>query len=191
MRYIYDIKYGMFQVRENEISLRKWCGGTAQLRTVGALVLGIYHAQQFKQTDLAALRLKKFFWLLSTFCCASKTKNKQKSLKNNYCMSILNSTFCSGSLATSLVREHLSPFLGLLSEQSFVLRIQFIFCVPRLHIKGNIVNLQFPLHAFRRKIISGRKDAVAKMRPVTRKESGEVKKHFDQIERPPRRLYRV
>jgi len=134
---------------------------------------------------------QKAFWLLSTFCCASKTKNKQKSLKNNYCMSILNSTFCSGSLATSLVREHLSPFLGLLSEQSFVLRIQFIFCVPRLHIKGNIVNLQFPLHAFRRKIISGRKDAVAKMRPVTRKESGEVKKHFDQIERPPRRLYRV
>jgi len=24
----------MFQVRENEISLRKWCGGTAQLRTL-------------------------------------------------------------------------------------------------------------------------------------------------------------
>jgi len=36
MRYIYDIKFGMLQVRENEISLRKWsAGGAAQLRTLG------------------------------------------------------------------------------------------------------------------------------------------------------------
>jgi len=33
MRYIQDVKFGMLQVRENEISLRKWSGGTAQLRT--------------------------------------------------------------------------------------------------------------------------------------------------------------
>jgi len=32
MRYVYDIKFGMLQVRENEISLRKWSGGIAQLR---------------------------------------------------------------------------------------------------------------------------------------------------------------
>jgi len=30
--YIYDIKFGILQVRENEISLRKWFGGTAHLR---------------------------------------------------------------------------------------------------------------------------------------------------------------
>jgi len=30
--YIYDIKLGMLQVDENEISLRKWFGCTAQLR---------------------------------------------------------------------------------------------------------------------------------------------------------------
>jgi len=29
MRYIHDIKFGMLEVRENEISLRKWSGGTA------------------------------------------------------------------------------------------------------------------------------------------------------------------
>ena len=34
MQYIYDSNFWMFQVRENEISLRKWCGGTAQLRTL-------------------------------------------------------------------------------------------------------------------------------------------------------------
>jgi len=32
MRYVYDIKFEMLQVRQNEISLRKWSGGTAQLR---------------------------------------------------------------------------------------------------------------------------------------------------------------
>ena len=41
MRYVYDIKFEMLQVRQNEISLRKWSGGTAQLRTSeGALVPG-------------------------------------------------------------------------------------------------------------------------------------------------------
>jgi len=32
--YICDIKFGMLQVRSNEISLRKWCGGAAQLRSL-------------------------------------------------------------------------------------------------------------------------------------------------------------
>ena len=32
LRYIYDIKFGMLQLRKNEISLHKWSGGTAQLR---------------------------------------------------------------------------------------------------------------------------------------------------------------
>jgi len=32
--YIYDIKIAMLQVRETEISLRNWSGGTAHLRTV-------------------------------------------------------------------------------------------------------------------------------------------------------------
>jgi len=34
MRYIYDIKFGMLQVRKNEISLRKCSGGSAQLCTL-------------------------------------------------------------------------------------------------------------------------------------------------------------
>ena len=34
MRYMYDNKFGMLQVRENEISLRKWSGVMAQLHTV-------------------------------------------------------------------------------------------------------------------------------------------------------------
>jgi len=33
MLYMQDIKSGMLQVRENEISLRKWSGGTVQLST--------------------------------------------------------------------------------------------------------------------------------------------------------------
>jgi len=37
MRYIYDVKFGMLQARENEISLRKWSGGTAQLRASEAV----------------------------------------------------------------------------------------------------------------------------------------------------------
>ena len=32
-RYIYDIKFGMSQVRKDEISLCKWSGGIAQLRS--------------------------------------------------------------------------------------------------------------------------------------------------------------
>jgi len=32
MRSFHDIKFGMLQVREDEISLHKWSGGTAQLR---------------------------------------------------------------------------------------------------------------------------------------------------------------
>jgi len=33
MRCIYDIKFGMLQVRKNKISLRKYSGGSAHLRT--------------------------------------------------------------------------------------------------------------------------------------------------------------
>jgi len=33
IRCIYDIEFGMLQVYEDEISLRKWSGGSAQLRT--------------------------------------------------------------------------------------------------------------------------------------------------------------
>jgi len=37
---MYDIKYGMLQVRENEISLRKGSGGTAQLHSLeGTLIV--------------------------------------------------------------------------------------------------------------------------------------------------------
>jgi len=32
--YIYDINFGMLQVRENGISLRKWSGGAAHLCTL-------------------------------------------------------------------------------------------------------------------------------------------------------------
>jgi len=32
---------GMLQVRENEISLGKWSGGAAQLRTLGGNIAGI------------------------------------------------------------------------------------------------------------------------------------------------------
>ena len=32
--FVYDIKFGMLQVRENEIALRKWFGGTVHLRTL-------------------------------------------------------------------------------------------------------------------------------------------------------------
>jgi len=34
MQHICDIDFGMVQVRENEISLRKWSGVTAHLRTL-------------------------------------------------------------------------------------------------------------------------------------------------------------
>jgi len=34
MRYIYDIKFGILQVRMNEISLRKCSGSSAHLRTL-------------------------------------------------------------------------------------------------------------------------------------------------------------
>ena len=34
MRYIYDVEFGMMQVRKNEISQRKWSGSIAQLRTL-------------------------------------------------------------------------------------------------------------------------------------------------------------
>jgi len=42
MRYTYDIKFGMLQVREIEISLRKRSGVTAQLHTLeGTLAVGV------------------------------------------------------------------------------------------------------------------------------------------------------
>jgi len=49
MRYIYDIGFRMLQVRENEISLRKWSGGTAQLLTLeGTLMSTAKHALLFR-----------------------------------------------------------------------------------------------------------------------------------------------
>ena len=39
---IYDMKFGMLQVRTNEISLRKWSDGTAQLRTLEGTMFGMH-----------------------------------------------------------------------------------------------------------------------------------------------------
>jgi len=33
MRYVYDIKFEMLQVRKNEVLLRKWPGGSTHLRS--------------------------------------------------------------------------------------------------------------------------------------------------------------
>ena len=45
MRYVYDIKFEMLQVRGNEISLRKRSGSTARLRTLEeTLVEDIFHS---------------------------------------------------------------------------------------------------------------------------------------------------
>ena len=41
MQYIYDIKFRMLQVRENEISLRKWSDGNPHLRTVKGTLVGM------------------------------------------------------------------------------------------------------------------------------------------------------
>jgi len=39
---MYDMKFEMLQVHENEISLRKWSGGAAQLRILeGTLVVSL------------------------------------------------------------------------------------------------------------------------------------------------------
>ena len=40
--YIYDIKFGMLQVRENEISLCKWSAGTAHLRTSNGTLVAAF-----------------------------------------------------------------------------------------------------------------------------------------------------
>jgi len=40
MRFIYNVKFGMLQVRENVIALHKLSGGTTQLRTLeGTLMI--------------------------------------------------------------------------------------------------------------------------------------------------------
>jgi len=58
MQYMCNIKFGMLQVRENEISLRKWSvRGTAQLGTLeGTLLLKIVGTQPpnavYRQTNL-------------------------------------------------------------------------------------------------------------------------------------------
>jgi len=45
MRYVYDIKFEMLQMRGNEISLRKRSGSTARLRTLEeTLVEDIFHS---------------------------------------------------------------------------------------------------------------------------------------------------
>jgi len=39
MRCLYDIKFGMLQVRKNDISLRKFSGSSAHLRTLEATLV--------------------------------------------------------------------------------------------------------------------------------------------------------
>jgi len=46
-----DIKFGVLQVRENEISLRKWSVGTAQLHTLE----GTRVATTFPKSDIRRL----------------------------------------------------------------------------------------------------------------------------------------
>ena len=50
MRYIYGIKYGMLQVRENEILLRKCSGSSAQLRTLERTLV-IRESARFDNND--------------------------------------------------------------------------------------------------------------------------------------------
>ena len=57
---MYDIKYGMLQVRENEISLRKGSGGTAQLHSLeGTLIVSLRVKLAFLPTEL--LQSWKYF----------------------------------------------------------------------------------------------------------------------------------
>jgi len=58
MRYKYDMRFGMLQVRENEISLRKWSDGTAQLRTLEG-TLDWWVTLGMRALCLCTLELKK------------------------------------------------------------------------------------------------------------------------------------
>jgi len=49
-----SIKFGMLQVRENEISLRKWAGGTAQLRTLEGTLIDVKYNIAFTATAVAS-----------------------------------------------------------------------------------------------------------------------------------------
>jgi len=52
---LYIFKFGMLQVRENEISPRKWSGGTAQLRSLKGTLARRYVTQ---------IKERAFRWLL-------------------------------------------------------------------------------------------------------------------------------
>jgi len=60
--YINDIRFGMWQVRENEISLRKWSGVTAQLRTLEeTLIISKGREAQVSQAK-KFMRNNRIFW---------------------------------------------------------------------------------------------------------------------------------
>jgi len=64
MRYIYDIIFGILQVRKNEISLRKYSGGTAHLRTLeGTLVTK--ESARFDNNDSEPKSQVRLLFLLS------------------------------------------------------------------------------------------------------------------------------
>jgi len=60
MRCIYDIKFGMLQVRKNRISLRKYSGGSADLRALEqGFSTGInltYPGGKFNDAEVTILR---------------------------------------------------------------------------------------------------------------------------------------
>jgi len=64
MRYIYDIKFGMLQVRKNEISLRKCSGSSAHLRILeGTLVTR--ESARFDSNDSEPKSQVRLLFLLS------------------------------------------------------------------------------------------------------------------------------
>jgi len=56
MRFKEDLKFGMLQVRENEISLRKWSDGTAHLRTVEGTLIAVHFLES--QPNACTVRTK-------------------------------------------------------------------------------------------------------------------------------------
>jgi len=61
--YIYSIEFGMLEVRENEIALRKLSGGTAQLRTLegrlGSCPLSYAYDSEYVLCPVTYLRIGK------------------------------------------------------------------------------------------------------------------------------------
>jgi len=65
MTYICDIKFGMFQERQNEISLRKWPGASAQLRGNTACTYCLFHQNYSFQNH----KLQRVFFLMNCNAC--------------------------------------------------------------------------------------------------------------------------